>query len=81
MKNVKPGVCGLCGVAVVQPDDVDVGVGWRNGHLFERKLKANQTKTTELFLVRVRCMTHKEASDPRFYDAKGNVVVHHEGMY
>lgn len=69
---VKPGVCGLCGVAVVQPEQS--APGWQQGHLFERKLKANQTKETELVLVRVRCMTHKESSDPRTYDREGNVV-------
>jgi len=70
--NIRPGVCGLCGVAVVQPE-VEVA-GWVNGHYFERKLQPNQTKFTELVLVKVRCMTHKESSDPRHYDAKGNLV-------
>lgn len=69
---IRPGVCGLCGVAVVQPERP--ARGWTQGHLFEIRLKANQTKTTELVLVRVRCMTHKENSDPRHYDAKGNVT-------
>lgn len=70
--RVKPGVCGICGVAVVQPETPDNG--WHNGHLYERKLKANQTKFTELVLVRVRCMRHKENGDPRGYDKDGNIV-------
>jgi len=74
--NVKPGVCGLCGVAVVQPDQP--GAGWHNGHFFERKLRANQKKTTELVLARVRCMTHKEPGDPRIYDTNGNIVTRHD---
>ena len=63
---IKPGVCGICGVAVVQPEFESSG--WHNGHLFENKLKPNQTKYSELTLVKVRCMTHKEGSDPRYWD-------------
>jgi hypothetical protein len=69
---VKPGVCGICGTAVVQPEQEEPG--WHNGHLRERKLKPNQTKLTELVLVKVRCMRHKETSDPRVLDRDGNVV-------
>lgn len=69
MKNVRPGVCGLCGTAVVQPDGPVAG--WLQGHLFERKLVAGQTKVTELVLARVRCMSHKEGGDPRHYDRNG----------
>lgn len=69
--KVKPGICGICGIAVVQPDSSSPG--WHSGHLFERKLKANQTKETELILVRVRCMGHKENGDPRYYDRNGNI--------
>jgi len=70
--SARPGVCGICGVAVVQPETPSAG--WNDGHFFERKLKANQAKTTELVLVRVRCMRHKEPSDHREYDKDGNVV-------
>lgn len=70
--NIKPGVCGICGCAVVQPESPSAG--WHNGHEYIRKLKANQARVTELTLVRVRCMTHKEPSDPRTYDEKGNIV-------
>jgi hypothetical protein len=69
---IKPGVCGICGTAVVQPEKEDPG--WNSGHLFERKLKDNQTKISYLELVRVRCMTHKEKDDPRHYDSKGFIV-------
>jgi hypothetical protein len=73
---VKPGVCGICGTAVVQPEREEVG--WHQGHLRETRLKANQTKFTELVLVRVRCMTHKESGDPRFYSSDGRVVEQRE---
>lgn len=76
---VKPGVCGICGVAVVQPERE--APGWHNGHLRERKLVANQTKNTELVLMKVRCMAHKESSDPRVYDRDGNVVDHRDIEY
>lgn len=69
---VKPGVCGICGVAVVQPSEVK-RYGWQSGHLFEARLVPNQTRVTELVLVRVRCMAHQESSDPRYYDRNGNV--------
>jgi len=69
MKKIKPGICGICGVAVVQPEEINVG--WKNGHLFECKLKPNQIEFTELVLVRVRCMQHKENDDHRHYDNKG----------
>jgi hypothetical protein len=67
--GVKPGICGICGVAVVQP--TETSPGWYNGHLFERQLKHNQTKLTELVLVRVRCMSHRELGDNRYYDRDG----------
>lgn len=69
--NIKPGVCGICGVAVVQPDSE--GPGWHSGHLFEPRLKPNQTKLTELILVKVRCMSHQDREDPRYYDREGNI--------
>ncbi len=58
---MKPGVCGICGVAVVQPSEVREG--WTHGHLFDR----------DGALVRVRCMPHKERDDPRYYDREGNI--------
>ncbi len=71
--KARPGVCGLCGVAVVQPEEVKLG--WHRGHLYERKLLPNQTKFSEPFLVRVRCMRHKEPGDPRRYDSKTGEIV------
>ena len=71
-KYIKPGVCGICGSAVVQPDSEKRG--WHNGHFFELRLKPEQTKFTELVLIKVRCMTHKESLDPRHYDSRGNIV-------
>lgn len=73
-KNVRPGVCGICGVAVVQPEKP--GRGWVQGHLYELELVEGQTKVTEPVLKRVRCMSHKEKGDPRVYDRDGNVVDH-----
>ena len=58
---IKPGICGICGVAVVQP--VEESPGWHAGHFFERKLKPNQTMFTELVLVKVRCMSHQERGE------------------
>ena len=72
MNKIKPGVCGICGTAVLQPETEKSG--WHSGHYFKYKLKPNQTKTTELFLEKVRCMTHKESSDPRHYDKNGFLV-------
>ena len=72
MREIRPGVCGICGVAVVQPEEIQPG--WHFGHLHESKLVANQTKNTELVLVRVRCMAHKEPRDPRHYDSKTGEV-------
>jgi hypothetical protein len=69
--NIKPGVCGICGSAVVRPESEEPG--WRNGHLFEQRLKPNQTTFTELVLVKVRCMRHQESTDPRYYDRDGNI--------
>jgi len=63
--QVKPGICGICGVAVVQPESP--AVGWKNGHVFERDADGN------LVLKRVRCMAHKEPDDPRYYDRTGEV--------
>lgn len=60
----KPGVCGVCGSAVVQPDQLTPSChGWNNGHLFRDKL------------VKIRCMRHKEPDDPRDYDSNGNVIT------
>jgi hypothetical protein len=66
---IKPGVCGICGTAVVQPPHPNAG--WHNGHLFEMRLVPNQTNYTKLTLIRVRCMCHKESQDPRYYDHDG----------
>jgi len=71
--NIRPGVCGICGTAVVQPEAKTVG--WHSGHLFEPKL-IEGTYRTKLVLARVRCMNHKEAADPRHYDDDGNVTEH-----
>ena len=68
---IKPGVCGICGVAVVQPEREEPG--WHNGHKRERELDGNGPGT-KLVLVKVRCMTHKEPGDSREYDRNGNVV-------
>jgi hypothetical protein len=71
-KNVRPGVCGICGVAVVQPENQSEG--WHSGHFYKLKLKDNQTKYSEAVLAKVRCLTHKEPGDHRHYDKDGNVV-------
>lgn len=70
---VKPGVCGVCGVAVVQPHTPSRG--WDNGHLHELRDKHNDPNSRELVLVKVRCMTHKERDDGRRFNRNGDVVV------
>lgn len=80
MNTIKPGVCGICGCAVVQPEEP--GPGWTNGHLFKGHTKPTHTnygqETKGLVLTRVRCMTHKEPGDPRRYDKDGNVVEYRD---
>jgi hypothetical protein len=72
MKNVKPAVCGICGTAVLQPEEISAG--WHSGHYYKAKLKANQTKFSEFVLEKVRCLTHKESGDRRHYDRDGFIV-------
>lgn len=71
-KNIRPGVCGICGTAVVQPEKE--AQGWHGGHYYKVKLKPNQTKETELVLDKVRCLAHKEPGDHRHYDEHGVIV-------
>jgi hypothetical protein len=66
-KNIRPGVCGICGTAVVQPEKEESG--WHSGHLYKKNIN-----TTEMVLTMVRCMSHKEKCDPRHYDKDGCVV-------
>jgi len=76
--NIKPGVCGICGTAVVRPEHE--ARGWHSGHLFEVKL-IEGTHRTKIKLTKVRCMSHKEPSDPRWYDDNGNLVEHRPGCF
>jgi len=63
-----PGVCGVCGKAVVQPlkKQIDAafmrtatGREWINGHLYEEDRCLHPT------LMKVRCLEHAEEFDPR----------------
>jgi len=76
--TIRPGVCGVCGTAVVRPEAEDERVGWHGGHLYERKL-IEGTHRTRLHLARVRCMTHKESADPRRFNDQGEVVEQTDG--
>jgi hypothetical protein len=80
--NIRPGVCGLCGTAVVQPEAPSLG--WTHGHLFGYGDRASHTNygqhIKKLVLLRVRCMAHKEKNDPRHYDRKGNLVEKSEDI-
>ncbi len=72
MSKIKPAVCGICGTAVLQPEKISAG--WHSGHYYKAKLKANQTKFSELVLEKVRCLTHKEPGDRRHYNSDGVIV-------
>ena len=60
MSKARPGVCGRCGVAVIQPETPPEN-GWANGHLF---VKGQLTK--------VRCSACTDPSEPgATEDARG----------
>jgi len=61
----RPGVCSLCGTAVVQPKEPPRGEGWLNGHLYGRPLKGRGGADS---VLDVRCPRHKDPSDYGFSD-------------
>jgi hypothetical protein len=58
---IKPGVCGICGRAVVRFHDKPER-GWINGHYYTQNAKK------EFILEMVRCMYCKEKGDSREFD-------------
>lgn len=61
----RPGVCGICGSAVVQPEHKEAG--WHSGHYYLHR-------NNQVTLIKVRCMNHLDPDDPRHFDKDGNVT-------
>lgn len=71
MRKPKPGICGICGVAPIQPETViPDGRTWVSGHLYD--FDGN--------LMKVRCLEHAEEFDPRWmYNRLDQVLVTCDG--
>jgi hypothetical protein len=58
-KNIRPGVCGICGIAVLQPSTDAIQDGVAHGHYFQHVVGADGK--LKLQLEKVRCQYHRPA--------------------